>query len=218
MCEIAILGTGDNSTAELFDAAQTIYSAMQDSLGVVALHDRGDTFEYSYGKWVEPEWDRVTQFIDTHYHDAAVFFIHGRLATTGEVTTDNAHPLEIECDECDVDLLMHNGVMRAWQQEKSRHEAAGCHYATDVDSEVIAHQYGGVPENYEDWDTPQYPNQPAYIMLNEKRAYIRSSKRYQLRGDGRMAQSRRSFGPNYTTDEPNYGRVLLFPSAEVDDE
>lgn len=186
-----------------------LYRSMRSSLGVVAVKEEDEQFQYDVLKATSPERRGVFNFVDEHYEDAERFIIHGRLATQGAVNIQNSHPLEVECDECNIDYVLHNGVVVDSEQTRSNHESRGHEYETPVDSEVIAHAHGDVPDDFEDSRVDLFGRQPAFLLLNEERIYIYTGSRgrYTLTNDARMAQPNRNFGPTRTDDD--YREVIL---------
>lgn len=214
MCEIAILNPKQNSASEIKSVAMMLYQRMSSSLGVVVVNDADDTetFEYEIYEDTDPDPDDVFSFIDEEVVEATTrIIIHGRLATQGEVTKKNAHPIEIECEECDVDYVLHNGMVRQFEFLKKKHEGLGHEYHTNVDSESIAHAFGEVPDEFSVDVMEEFAHEPAFILMNEERIFIRSGT-YHLTEDGRMSRHRRDFGPN--SREEDYGAVIITPREE----
>jgi glutamine phosphoribosylpyrophosphate amidotransferase len=209
MCEIAILDPERYSLDKLTSSTMTVYRNMRDSLGIVAVRDTGPRFSYDTFIDTDPEVSEVRDFLDEHDGSAERFIVHGRLATTGEVTDENAHPIEIECDQCDVDYLLHNGIVRGHERLRERHEQHDHDYTTSVDSEVIAHEHGDVPASFEDGRHDLFGREPAYILLNKERMYVYATRRYQLTDDFRMALSNRSYGPSRETTD--HVEVIIRP-------
>lgn len=209
MCEIAILRPSEYSVAALKEAALTLYRSMPHSLGLVSIRDPEDTdtFRYDVFKTIRNEPEGLEDFLSSAKEKGAIrLVIHGRLATEGAVTVEHAHPLEIDCEECDVDYVLHNGMLSQYVWDKQDHEQEGHTYSTEVDSEVIAHSFGDVPDNF-DFES-EYNYQPAYILMNEDRVYIHG-RRYHLAKDGRMAHLHRDFGPDRR--EKSHRAVILTP-------
>lgn len=187
-----------------------IYRTMHSSLGVMIVRDPSDVdgFRFDVYKAVEPEHPELSSFLEgALMDDVERVIIHGRLATHGDVNEQNAHPIRIDCDECDIDYLLHNGVISRHERIRPQQQAEGHSLKTDVDSEVIAHSFGDVPRNLETTDLNQHGYQPAFILANREAIYIRSS-RYLLSENGRMARARRQFAPH--TDE-DYDAVIMTP-------
>lgn len=199
MCEIAILDPKEYSPARMKSVAVELYDAMRSSLGIVAVHETSDgrQFEYDLYKKVKPDKDEVKQFMEKAQQQGAErVIVHGRMATTGAVTDRHSHPLPVECDKCNVDYVIHNGVVSRFHYVKSEHKDEGHEYATEVDSEVIAHDFGSVPKDWDDVGeaAQQYRLEPAYILLSADSIFIHAS-RYKLSEDIQMARARREFAP-----------------------
>jgi predicted glutamine amidotransferase len=194
MCELAIIDPEEYRTQDILEASMNVYYAMQSSLGILVPRKVDGGFEYGIYRAVDPDVDFLRGFIEDQKDDAFRFIIHGRLATTGSVIEEHAHPLKIDCDECDVDYLLHNGIIRNHYYDRLDHEEEGHAYSTEVDSEVIAHDHGGVPESF-DHGTLDYQHQPAYVLANDQRVFIHTNGNYSLNGDGCMAHTYRDFSP-----------------------
>lgn len=215
MCEIAILDPRRYSVTKMAEASMLLYESMGTSLGLVFIRENGDgtKFQYDIHKSLEPERSEVESFIREHESGSVRFIIHGRLATHGANTVENCHPLEINCEECDVDYALHNGVLYNHRRLKNEHESVAHNYSTPVDSEAIAHEYGEVPLEFasdeEHEKRNRIPEQPAFILMNEDGAYINAS-RYHLSERGEMAHNYRSFAPDRSVND--YQEVILTPT------
>lgn len=214
MCEIAIIDPMDQSTEEIVSAAIRLGKTQGDGVGIVSVEETDDRakFKYNIFKTLEPEHDGVESFIEAHYSETLRFIVHGRMATHGSVTVNNVHPLSIDCPECDIDYVLHNGVYAEARTVRSIHEDAGHSYQSDVDSEAIAHKFSTVPTTLNEDIAEMKRAQPAVIMLNEDAMYIRNcASYYELTEDARMAKYGRQFGPE-TNEETNYVEVIITPN------
>lgn len=211
MCEIAIFGTEKYSAEELAEFSMDVYHSQRDSLGVVAVAENDDRtkFKYHTYKALEPRREDVRSFIQSHEAEARRFIVHGRLATHGAIEIDHAHPLEIDCDECNIDYVVHNGICRASRSMRRDHEYNGHDYETAVDSEIIAHEYGDVPLSFDEETDLLTGFQPGYILLNEDAMYINNGGRYHLTEYGHMAKTNRPFARNELNG--NYVEVIIKP-------
>lgn len=214
MCEIAIIRPSMTNIATACDIVENIYETQGDSLGVVAVHQTEDKteFEYDILKATVPDKDNVRNFIEGAYNEEACRVIaHGRMATHGEVTVENAHPIEIDCPQCSVDYVLHNGVVRGHGYDKREHKEKGHEYATKVDSEVIAHNYCDVPTRELDRETWYHKNQSAFLLLDDGQVFISAGRGYHLTKDIRMQKTYRNYGV-VSDDEDKYIRAVLTPS------
>lgn len=213
MCELAILDPRRNSAEIMTQAAMDIYQRMHSSLGLVTIRDP-DTqakFEFDIFKEVDPEREGVAAFMETakEHDDAVRVIIHGRLATQGEVNREHAHPLRIDCPECEAKYVLHNGIITQFDYVREQHKEEGHEYTTNVDSEVLAHEFGEMPDDFSEEVMDVGAREPAYVLLSEDTMFVRSNH-YHLAEDGRMARSRRNFGP--LDHEDDYEAVIMNPT------
>lgn len=176
MCEIAILNPGRFDLYDLVDASKEIYNGQRTALGLVAIYDENGEFRYETYRSAQPEETDLWDFYDEHQECYRVI-IHGRLATSGSREREGTHPIPIDCPECSVDWVLHNGVIRNDDPVRTRHIATGHSYTGEVDSEIIAHMHGDVPEYTSDptpvhAEKPSLASQPCYILLGSERMYI----------------------------------------------
>lgn len=211
MCEIAVLDPREYSAQRLTEVAMKIYRSQRSSLGVVFARevDGRTSFDYDIYKSVDPQREELLDFITELKDGTTRCIIHGRLATHGKVSVEHAHPLEIDCEQCNIDYLLHNGVVYRHGRAKRAHQNHGHEYNTNVDSEVIAHDFKSVPSDFEHGGIAErHGAEPAFILMNSERIFIRTSGVYCLAEDGRMALSHREVGPGYESD---YSEVILTP-------
>lgn len=204
MCEIAILDPEDYTKAEQYRVTESIFATMGDGLGLTYVKDNGGRLNYEVYKSISPKEMDVADFIDTHEAESELVVIHGRLATHGEIRDEHTHPLSIECDCCDVDYVAHNGVLRGHRRIRERLDDEGHDFTTEVDSEVLAHQYEEVPTDFEDYTYQQ--GQPAYVLMSRDSMFVYSGRGYILDEYGRMGRSHREFAPSTDT---NYAQLIL---------
>jgi glutamine phosphoribosylpyrophosphate amidotransferase len=215
MCEIAILDPQRYNTFQMADTAMSVFMAMGDSLGLVAVDEGPERYRYQVFKALEPQQQEVSDWLAANVSDDTQrLLIHGRLATHGAETLDNCHPLRIECDECSGEFVMHNGVIYQNERLREIHEANGHEYQTNVDSETIAHGLGGVPEFGGVHDTP-YSHERAFIIGSEKEVYVYTSGVYDLTQDMRMSLGYREFGPQREHDTTTYQEAKMVHHTEA---
>jgi predicted glutamine amidotransferase len=214
---MAILDPERYRPSQIADAGIELYQSMRDGLGIVVIQNRDERFEYSAFKSLDPDVKETVDFLQDEIGDETErVVLHGRLATHGEENIQNCHPLEVECDKCDAEYVLHNGVVYNHELLQSRHEAAGHEYATPVDSEAIVHEHSGVPDSVgSDNDDSEIGVQPAYVICGKKAVYVSSSNRYSMTEDMRMASSSRQFGPSGLDGETTtYREVRLSHNTE----
>lgn len=215
MCELTVLDPRKYTTPNLTEIAMQFYRQQGDSIGLVYVRESEDRtkFEYDIFKAVEPKRAAMADFLGQVGNGAVRLIIHGRMATHGERDMDGAHPIEVDCPECNIDHILHNGIVTQHRQLRKHHEQTGHQYQTNVDTEAIVHDYGTVPENFEyETEYGQHDRQPAFVLLNEERVFIRTSGSYDLSRQGELARSRRTFGPE--SADADYREVILTPKND----
>lgn len=217
MCEIAMLRPETHGPNQLCSISMRLYETMKTALGVVAVIDDDGQFSYRVYKSTDPDRDELWDFIESNHEDTNRFIIHGRLATSGERDEVGAHPIQVDCSKCDVDYVIHNGVLGSgWRATRDQLIEEGHTFQTNVDSEVIAHIHGTVPSNWGEVDQAEETNwdlkrQPAYLLLNEDRMFIRSNHSYNLTESGTLYRGYRRF----SEEEGAYNLMILTPTPAV---
>jgi len=211
MCEIAIIKPRQHSVNEITRSSMDIYRSQRSSLGLLAAYDNGDEYEYEIFKSVEPNADDVKEWVNKNSY-ATRLFIHGRLATHGEVNERNAHPIEIDCPCCSVDYLMHNGVVYGHSKLRQQQQARGHEFATNVDSEVIAHSHESVPADFNNAEVGTYGHQPSWILFSDERIFIYSGQhKYHTTERATMCTRKRDIGPDVKETDGSYGQIIVSP-------
>jgi glutamine---fructose-6-phosphate transaminase (isomerizing) len=93
---------------------------------------------------------------------------HTRWATHGAPTEENAHPHR-DCHG--TVMVVHNGIIENYQELKKTLESEGHRFATEVDTEVIAHLVEKYLENYA--GTAKTSGAPAVALEDAVRAAVR---------------------------------------------
>lgn len=182
MCEISIIDPSANSIDRLVDVTKAMFKRNNDGVGLVGVYPEGDQFRYTSFKSTEFDKNSVAGFFGGN-QDAWRVIAHCRLATHGDVVDDNVHPLEIEDERCDANMVVHNGVVTGYQSWRQSLEAEGHDFNTDVDSEVIAHHLNDIPESIEDLDEEDFglTGSLNFLLLGDERILVRSGYKYQDR-------------------------------------
>lgn len=194
MCEIAVVPAdpSDSSIEGYLQLAATLYKQNSHGLGMVAVYDgdagETDNFQYSYYKTTDPtdRWPEIKEWLQSRTH-AWRFVFHARLATAGNKTVTNTHPLDIEDDDIDSELVVHNGVVHGHRRRRRELEDDGHEFATDVDSEVIAHTHDDIPESLDDFGGTELHGNLNYLLFGKEGILVRNSGKYTLSEDFRMS-------------------------------
>ena len=196
MCEIAVVPAdpADSSIEGYLNLAAKLYQQNSHGLGMVAVYDgeagETDDFQYSYYKTTNPteRWPEIKDWLQSRTH-AWRFVFHARLATAGDQTVANTHPLDMEDDDIDTELVVHNGVVHGHRRRRRELEDDGHEFATDVDSEVIAHTHDDLPSSLDDdeFDGTQLHGNLNYLLFGKDGILVRNSGKYTLSEDFRMS-------------------------------
>lgn len=182
MCEMMIIRPEKYSNESIVDAIMDIYTRMGDGLGIIALKStpEGKRFDQRVYKAENPSRKEVKIF--TKYNNSVdLLFVHGRLATSGNVGEEQTHPIKIDCNKCDIDRIMHNGVALNVPVQ------TGHNINTSVDTEELAHYTEEVPKKVFEKLPAPYQRQSAVALFNDRRVFVMSSYKYRHYKNGEMA-------------------------------
>lgn len=193
MCEIAIIDPSEYSTVEIMEFAIQIYESQRSSLGVALVYLEDDHFEYDVYRSTDPEMEELGNFF-AGLTDVHRVIIHGRMATHGATIDEHSHPLALDCDECEIDYVVHNGIVGRNERAIEQFEENGHNLSTGVDSEMIAHQYGEIPERTDE-DPGFFDREPGFVLMNETEIYVHANRHYHLTEDLRMATTWQEWAP-----------------------
>lgn len=195
MCEIAVVDPERTSIEQIHQIAGKFHQEQGDGIGVVLVMNRGDSFEYQTYKSVHPHWQTLYRFLRRHLDVAWRVVIHGRYGTAGGVNRDNAHPIEVDCQHCDFDMVVHNGSVRRHRKIRPGLISQGHNFNTKVDSEILAHKVQELPESLDDHDQNTYSMRGNlhYLLFSEDGILARTEGKYDITDDFLMTCSRRDF-------------------------
>ena len=132
MCGIVGAVGHDRCGTVLLDALKRLEYRGYDSSGIVTLHDDQIDLRRAVGKLVHLENALAARPL---YGNIGIG--HTRWATHGGVSEDNAHP-HVAADRVSI---VHNGIIENHRVIRTRLELAGHQFASDTDSEVLAHLF-----------------------------------------------------------------------------
>lgn len=195
MCEIAVVDPEQANLTIIQQIAAKFHEEQGDGLGVLAVKESPDGFEYDTYKSIHPHWQTLYAFLKRNVEDTWRFVVHGRASTCGDVNRESSHPIRVDCDKCQYDYVVHNGSVRNHRNIRGGLSSAGHDFNTKVDSEVLAHKVSELPETVEDHDRSTYSfrGNLNYLLFSEDGILIRVSSKYHLTDDVTMTCSLRSF-------------------------
>ena len=214
MCEIAAINPTAHSIDAQTELATNLYAENDDGLGVAAVYNEGDHFEYDVAKAETPSWQDVIGWLDDH-DDAWRIIMHARITTAGGNGFHETHPLRVACDKTDVEWVIHNGQVYNHRSMRRKLQSKGHFIKTEVDSEVIAHAHGEVPNTLDDdeFDEPRLKGRLNYLLLGRNGILVRNTGKYQIDHSLKMMCSHREFEAPDRNDE---GFMLFRPDGVVE--
>lgn len=223
MCEIAVIDPERCNITVTQQIAAKFFEEQGDGVGIVAVKRNGDSFEYNTYKSTTPHWQTLYAFLSRNVDDTWRFVVHGRAGTCGGVNREAAHPISVDCDQCEFDYVVHNGSVRNHRNTRAGLIGSGHEFTTEVDSEVLAHKVSELPETVEDHGRKTYSfrGNLNYLLFSEDGILVRVSSKYHLTDDFVMTCSRRSFDE---PDELGFERgksnewMLITPSGDASTE
>lgn len=195
MCEIAVLDPKQASIEIVQQIAANFHEEQGDGLGVLTIHNERDELDYNIYKSTDPHWATLYTFLKRNYEDAWRVVVHGRAMTSGDRNWHTSHPIEVQCDKCEFDYVVHNGSVRKHDEKRGGLVTAGHNFNTAVDTEVIAHTVQNLPETVEDHTESTYPlkGNLHYLLFSKNGIFCRSGSKYDLSDDFTMTCSYRDF-------------------------
>jgi predicted glutamine amidotransferase len=195
MCEIAVVDPDQFSIQNIQQLAGNFHEEQGDGIGVFMVIPDGDTFTYESYKSADPHWQTLWSFTRRHIDDAWRVVIHGRAGTSGGVSREAAHPIHVDCDDCSVEHIIHNGSVRNRKQKMKQLKRNGHDFTTGVDTEIIAHKVGDLPASVEEHTSATYKmyGNLNYLVFAEDGFLIHTEKKYHLSEDVTMTCRYRDF-------------------------
>lgn len=217
MCEIFIIDPKNNEN-ELIEAnASDMFDKNPDGIGLVAIDRDEDNWEFEYRTWKSAGYnsEKVMDFIEAE-EDAWRLIVHARLATCGETNAAQAHPIMMDCEECDVSAVIHNGVVSNDQTWYNVLIEEGHNFRTEVDSEVIAHEHNHIPQDIDEMEEPELSGSLNYILLQKDAILVRSGSRYKDAESLKMGKTTRIEWDEELSSGTRWR--LVTPDGEIQDE
>lgn len=195
MCEIAVIDPEQAPIQAAHQICGTFHEEQGDGLGVLAVKNHGDHFTYDTYKSTDPHWQTLYSFFKRNYDEAWRFVIHGRAQTSGRVARDTSHPIEVDCQHCDVDYVVHNGSIRNHRNIRAGMSSQGHSFNTKVDTEIIGHKVGAIPDDISDHSRSTYTmsGNLNYLVFSADGILVRVSQKYHLTDDFTMTCSLNKF-------------------------
>lgn len=195
MCEIAVLDPERASIEIIQQVAYKFHEEQGDGLGILAVKQDGEQFDFERYCSTDPHWPTVYGFLRRELDDTWRVVVHGRYKTAGAVNRKGCHPIGVDCDACDWDFVVHNGSVRKHKAKRGGLASSGHSFNTKVDSEVIAHTVRSVPETVEDHTRQTYElkGNLNYLLFSEDGILVRVSQKYGLTDDFIMTCSYNDF-------------------------
>ena len=132
MCGIVGYAGPQRASELLFAGLRTLEYRGYDSAGVATAAENGSiSIQKRAGKL-----DNLQVALPLLPTDAIAGIAHTRWATHGEASDANAHP---HSDESGGIALVHNGIIENFSELKRELEAAGHHFSSTTDTEVLVH-------------------------------------------------------------------------------
>src|ERR1700692_1543047 len=129
MCGIIGIIGAEPAAPQLIDALKRLEYRGYDSAGVATLEGGALTRRRAEGKLKHLEMRLAQEPLS-----GTIGIGHTRWATHGRPTENNAHPHATEKL-----AVVHNGIIENFNELRQELEAKGAKFATDTDTEVIAH-------------------------------------------------------------------------------
>src|SRR5579871_333506 len=130
MCGIIGIIGGEPAAPQLIEALKRLEYRGYDSAGVATLEKNGVLTR----RRAEGKLKNLESRLQREPLDGTIGIGHTRWATHGRQTENNAHPHATEKL-----AVVHNGIIENFAELRRELEASGAKFATDTDTEVVAH-------------------------------------------------------------------------------